>query len=486
MRAKRCDDCPVPPEIGCPAVYLPHERYCSLAHIDIHKNNGYRELILTKALADKIDPSVDRRVKKNQMIPLSPRFEWIRGDVGVRWGIAAGYLGTGGCERWAIDLIEAVRSHHSYAGSAWHDYGDRTLRHRLEALGPVAFGPAAIRSLAHAVDVLLILTIGDFASIDLDPPCRTVFVSHGSCDWTKRCMEKGGRIDHCVAVAKAAGRGFEELGREYKVIHNCVNHHRLGTRSEESMNWLLRPIRIGQVGRLSDEKNPQATIDAAVIARDLQMPIQFSFHGRGVAPELVHQYARDRGVFHSIGWKDFREDVASIYDAIDILLCPSHDEGFGLVIAEAWASRIPVIATPVGIVKDFPKLVEELPPKATGEAIVHAIFNLITNIHTDAIKSRIERARFVSSTCYSMNRFQHAWIDFFDTIQWESKSWKLRKVRRSVSSCEYRGDPVGCSCEGFRTCALNRGSRDGIASYQECFKCQSEILGSNPPKSRID
>lgn len=486
MRAIRCENCPVPAEIGCPAVYLPHERYCTLAHIDIHKNNGYRDLILTKALADKIDPSVDRRASKIKPIPLSPRFEWLRGDVGVRWGIAAGYLGTGGCERWAIDLIEAVRSHHSYAGSAWHDYGDTPLRARLEALGPVVFGPKAIRSLAQSVDVLLILTIGDFGAIDPDPPCRTVFVSHGSCDWTRRCMEKAGRIDRCVAVAKAAAKGFEEVGRDYDVIHNCVDLNRLRNKEKELYHFLFRTIRVGQVGRLSDEKNPQATIDAAVIARDARLPIRFSFYGRGAAPELVHDYAREKGVFGEIGWHDFRENVASIYDEIDFLVCPSYDEGFGLVIAEAWGSGIPVIATPVGIVRNYPQLVQILPQPATGESIIAAVSQAMRYCIFGDLSRRINIAYEVTRSEFSLHSFQRAWINYFDKIQWESKSWKMRQVRRQVASCEHRGDPVGCSCEGFRTCAVNRGSREGIASYRECFKCQSEILGSGPKKNRID
>lgn len=52
---------------------------------------------------------------------------------------------------------------------------------------------------------------------------------------------------------------------------------------------------------------------------------------------------------HLLGW---REDVPAIMKQADIVILPTHSEGFGHVILEAMLLRRPVIATPVGGIKD--------------------------------------------------------------------------------------------------------------------------------------
>jgi glycosyltransferase involved in cell wall biosynthesis len=52
---------------------------------------------------------------------------------------------------------------------------------------------------------------------------------------------------------------------------------------------------------------------------------------------------------HLLGW---RSDVPAIMTQADIVLLPTHSEGFGHVILEAMLLRRPVIATSVGGIKD--------------------------------------------------------------------------------------------------------------------------------------
>lgn len=52
---------------------------------------------------------------------------------------------------------------------------------------------------------------------------------------------------------------------------------------------------------------------------------------------------------HLIGW---RSDVPSIMKKADVVILPTHEEGFGHVILEAMLLKVPVIATAVGGIKD--------------------------------------------------------------------------------------------------------------------------------------
>ena len=68
------------------------------------------------------------------------------------------------------------------------------------------------------------------------------------------------------------------------------------------------------------------------------------------------------------------EDLSSLYEEVDAVLCPSHAEGYGLVGLEAMARGIPVISTKTGndyLTKEWVYGHIDLP--VTKEKIVHAL-----------------------------------------------------------------------------------------------------------------
>lgn len=63
---------------------------------------------------------------------------------------------------------------------------------------------------------------------------------------------------------------------------------------------------------------------------------------------LVRQHRLESNV-HFLGW---REDIPAIIPYSDIVAFPSHAEGFGLVVLEAFLLRRPIVSTHVGGIKD--------------------------------------------------------------------------------------------------------------------------------------
>jgi glycosyltransferase involved in cell wall biosynthesis len=65
--------------------------------------------------------------------------------------------------------------------------------------------------------------------------------------------------------------------------------------------------------------------------------------------------------------------------AVDILVCPSRHEPLGNVVLEAWAHRVPVVATasegPRGLIK--PGETGLLVPVEDADALAHAVAQLI-------------------------------------------------------------------------------------------------------------
>lgn len=67
--------------------------------------------------------------------------------------------------------------------------------------------------------------------------------------------------------------------------------------------------------------------------------------GKGPLEAQLRQLARQLDVDQSIVWAGFREDVVDILEASDVFVLSSTCEGFGLVLLEAMAAALPIVAS---------------------------------------------------------------------------------------------------------------------------------------------
>jgi glycosyltransferase involved in cell wall biosynthesis len=104
------------------------------------------------------------------------------------------------------------------------------------------------------------------------------------------------------------------------------------------------------MGRLEFQKGPDLLIDAArEVGREHDDAV-FLFAGTGtMAEELSRRVAKlgleDRIKF--LGWIPYRKYV-DLLNTCDIMCIPSRQEPFGIILLEAWATGLPVVATDVG------------------------------------------------------------------------------------------------------------------------------------------
>ncbi|MBA4010691.1 MAG: hypothetical protein C0481_02380 [Phenylobacterium sp.] len=152
-----------------------------------------------------------------------------------------------------------------------------------------------------------------------------------------------------------------EAQARIKVIESGVDLSRLSPRSrdpEVSRGLHLRPneIVVGFSGRWSEEKNPLGFIE---IARrtDPRLPIRFVMTGTGPQHHLVEQAIAEArfapGRFTVVGDVP---DVAPWLSSYDLLVLPSRLDGRPVVVMEALAFGVPVLASRVGA---LPELIEE-------------------------------------------------------------------------------------------------------------------------------
>jgi len=109
----------------------------------------------------------------------------------------------------------------------------------------------------------------------------------------------------------------------------------------------------GAIGRLSPEKNIGLLLEAFASLAETDHAASLLVVGDGAEREALQARAVELGLGKRAIFTGVRDDMERIYPLIDCLVLPSLTEGMPLVVLEAMASAIPIIATPVG---DVPRL----------------------------------------------------------------------------------------------------------------------------------
>jgi len=118
-----------------------------------------------------------------------------------------------------------------------------------------------------------------------------------------------------------------------------------------------RPFTFVTIGRLAEQKGYEYLVRAVALLADAA-PDKFCVVIAGSGPQeaSLQQLARDLHVDHLIslvGPKTHRQ-VRRLLASADAFVSPSLYETTPITVLEAWAAALPVISTPVGILRDMP------------------------------------------------------------------------------------------------------------------------------------
>jgi glycosyltransferase involved in cell wall biosynthesis len=107
---------------------------------------------------------------------------------------------------------------------------------------------------------------------------------------------------------------------------------------------------VGWVGRLSGEKGPDVLLDALPYLNDV--PLAVSMIGAGPEEPALRARALQHRVADRIRWHGVVPDAERVFTAFDVWVLSSRTEGTPVVLFEAMAAGVPVVATAVGGVPD--------------------------------------------------------------------------------------------------------------------------------------
>ncbi len=129
-----------------------------------------------------------------------------------------------------------------------------------------------------------------------------------------------------------------------KVIYNGVYLPRYSMSAEPIYKAREGEIVLGSAGRLSEEKGHFYLLEMMQLLVDNGLKFKLLIAGEGRLYQTLQKRARKLGVDDRVEFLGFVEDMPAFFQSLDIFLLSSHYEGFGYVIAEAMASRKPVVA----------------------------------------------------------------------------------------------------------------------------------------------
>lgn len=252
-----------------------------------------------------------------------------------------------------IDSIESVGIGVSRIVGAGRHYVRewRALRDTIRELAP-----DIVHTHGYRADVLA----GAAARSAFAPTVTTVHGFTGG-DWKNRLYEQlqcrsFKYFDAVVAVSRPMRTLLERRGLDGARLHVVPNayatdHPALtADAAREVLGIGLGEFCVGWIGRLSHEKGADVMLSA--LAQPALRGVTLAIVGDGPERAQLEQQAETLGIAKRIHWCGARREARRLLRAFDCVVLSSRTEGTPMVLLEAMAAGVPIIATRVGGIPD--------------------------------------------------------------------------------------------------------------------------------------
>lgn len=210
--------------------------------------------------------------------------------------------------------------------------------------------------------------------------------------WPRRLLYKS--FDKIIAVSKAVEDVLNTASiteqRKISVVHNGIDIVRFSTASNGTLPKLLglkdNALTVGIVGHVSEHKGHDVFI-ASIPGILKEVPdahfiiVGDDFNNGKYIAEL-EVLAESLNVKEKVFFIGPRNDIPNIMKDLNVLISASRTESFGLVLVEAMAVGVPVVATDVGAAREIVcdhvdgLIIQVNDSKALTEAVVKLLTDL--------------------------------------------------------------------------------------------------------------
>ncbi len=181
----------------------------------------------------------------------------------------------------------------------------------------------------------------------------------------------------CISVESANPHSVTKIHYGLDLPRTDVSNHRAALRRQ--LNSPHDAILLGTVSRLIEQKGLQYIISAMSQLRNDYANLFLVITGDGALRSDLKTQVANAGLQDRVRFLGWREDADAVMAGLDVFVQPSLWEGFGLVLLEAMARDLPIIATHVSAI---PEIVQDgetgllVPPKDAA-ALADAVRQLV-------------------------------------------------------------------------------------------------------------
>lgn len=373
----------------------------------------------------------------------------VEGGITVRVCHLIDHLDAGGAQQVVVDLVAARRdgivpvvvslrdSHRPYmseraraAGATVHSLGlhkwDAPGLTRLRDL--LADGRFDILHAhldhANSSGIVAALSLGDARRPRIVSHLHNDPASHNGTIFRAVARTMAPRVDSHVApsasMAAAVRAALRDRPRRLETIENGIDLETY--RRDRSETERGRELRggakrvVGFVGRLARQKRADLLLETAPALLRAEPSTRILLVGDGPEEQALRKWCRRRGLSHAVQFAGHLDDVIPAFLAMDVFVLPSDFEGFGLVLAEAMAMEVPVVATRVTGVVDVvrPGVTGTLVEPGDAAALTASILEVFAD--PPACRERVLAAHSHVRATFSRDTMTHRFEALYDEL----------------------------------------------------------------------
>lgn len=282
-------------------------------------------------------------------------------------------LDQGGAQRYLADLVGQLAANNEVAGNVLVLTTRGALSQELEAhQWPVKY--AGMRSGFDLGGLLRVFRYLKDSRVELVHShsnslaiavllrllgCPVVYTEHGG------CLLRGRRRDRVIysylhapirrfvaishEMAKAMCQANPTVSPRIQVVHNGVSLKQIDAMLpvgsfDAPKGWFEADHRVGIVGRLVPQKGIGTFLTMAAEVAKGDSGTVFAIIGDGPMRGELESQARELGIAERVLFMGYRRDAIRFVKTFDVFVLTSDFEPFGLVVTEAMACGVPVVA----------------------------------------------------------------------------------------------------------------------------------------------